>query len=297
MAPMTSAAVLSWRHEFVQTNNIRLHCVTQGEGELVILLHGFLEFWYSWRHQIPQLARHFKVVAPDLRGYNDSDKPQRGYDVETRGRGIHGLIEALGYRKARVVGHGWGGAIAWQLAEQFPDSIESLVLMAAPHPQRFVREAVGNFDQFLRSWYIWAAQIPNLPEAVLKPNLPQVLQELFQRQSIRKSAFSPEDTALYQAALEKPGALKAALSHYRNFLSLQTFQRSLLTSTHPTIQRPALVLWGKDDTLFSWRLTKGMERFFSGPFKLRLISECGHWVNQEALQTVNREIAQFLREH
>lgn len=294
---MTSAATLSWRHEFVQTNDIRLHCVTQGEGELVILLHGFLEFWYSWRHQIPQLARHFKVVAPDLRGYNDSDKPQRGYDVETLGRDIHGLIKALGYRRARVVGHGWGGAIAWQLAEQFPDSIESLVLLSAPHPRQFVSDALGNVDQFVRSWYIWAAQVPNLPETLLSSNLSQVVRELFQKQSVRKGAFSSEDTAMYQAALEKPGALRSALSYYRHLLSPQLFSRVLFKPSANLIQRPALVLWGQDDTLFSSKLTRGMERFFSGPLKIQLISDCGHWVNQEAPQTVNRELTQFLRKY
>jgi epoxide hydrolase 4 len=295
---MANAATLSWRHEFVETNQIRLHCVTQGEGELVILLHGFLEFWYSWRHQIPQLARHFKVVAPDLRGYNDSDKPQSGYDLETLGKDIHGLIQALGYKRARVVGHGWGGAIAWQLAEQFPDSIESVVLLSAPHPRRFVRDALGNMEQFLQSWYIWAAQVPNFPESLLSSNLNQLLRELFQRQSVRKGAFTTEDTAMYQAALEKPGALRSALSHSRQLLSPHAFSLPWLNnSTTQLIQRPALVLWGKDDTLFSCKLTKGMERFFSGPLQIRLISDCGHWVNQEAPQTVNRELTQFLRKY
>ncbi len=293
---MTPANVLSWRHEFVETNNIRLHCVTQGEGELVILLHGFLEFWYSWRHQIPQLARHFKVVAPDLRGYNDSDKPSNGYDLETLGRDIHGLIGALGYQRARVVGHGWGGAIAWQLAEQFPDSIEALVLMAAPHPQRFIRQTLGNLDQFLQSWYIWAAQIPNLPEAILQSNLRQLVRELFQGQSVRKGAFSAEDAALYQAALSKPGVLTAALNYYRQFLIPNRIAR-LWTPPVPPLSLPTLVLWGKDDTLFSAKLSQGMERLVSGPFKIKLISDCGHWINQEVPQTVNRELMAFLRKH
>lgn len=102
----------NWNHLFVPTNRIRLHCVTQGEGDLVVLLHGFPEFWYSWRHQIPVLARHFKVVVPDLRGYNDSDKPNSGYDLDTLSIDIKGLIRNLGYRKAHIIGHDWGGSIA-----------------------------------------------------------------------------------------------------------------------------------------------------------------------------------------
>ncbi len=97
-----------WQHRFVETNKIRLHCVTQGEGELVILLHGFPEFWYSWRFQIPALARYFKVVVPDLRGYNDSDKPANGYDLDTLSADIQGLIDSFGYARAHIVGHDWG---------------------------------------------------------------------------------------------------------------------------------------------------------------------------------------------
>lgn len=111
-----TALSTAWQHCFVETNRIRLHCVTQGEGELVILLHGFPEFWYSWRYQIPALAKHFKVVVPDLRGYNDSDKPASGYDLDTLGQDIRGLIENLGYRRAHLVGHDWGGTIAWHVS-------------------------------------------------------------------------------------------------------------------------------------------------------------------------------------
>lgn len=293
---MSNASVLPWRHEFVETNNIRLHYVTQGEGELVILLHGFLEFWYSWRHQLPILARHFKVVAPDLRGYNDSDKPQGGYDLDNLGRDIQGLIQALGYQKARIVGHGWGGSIAWSLTESVPQCVQSLALLSAPHPQRFLQEAASNIDQFGRSWYIWAAQVPNLPEVMLRANLPEIVRGLFQQQSVRKGAFSTEDTEIYEAALAKPGAIRAALSYYRQLLAPRNVGR-VLTSAPASIARPTLILWGEDDTLFSHRLAKGMERLISGPCRLKLVDQCGHWINQEAPQTVNRELTQFLKRY
>src|SRR6476469_430402 len=114
------------QHIFVETNNIRLHCVSQGEGELVLLLHGFPEFWYSWRRQLPALAQHFQVVAPDLRGYNLSDKPDSGYDLATLASDIPALIQALGEDRAHVVGHDWGGVVAWAAAIHHPQVVDRL---------------------------------------------------------------------------------------------------------------------------------------------------------------------------
>ncbi|MEO0532794.1 MAG: alpha/beta hydrolase [Cyanobacteria bacterium P01_A01_bin.123] len=284
-----------WQHRFVETNRIRLHCITQGEGELVILLHGFLEFWYSWRYQIPSLANRFKVVVPDLRGYNDSDKPRGGYDLDTLSQDIYGLIRGLGYQKAHIVGHDWGGTIAWHLAHSLPQSLNRLAILNAPHPQRFRRELLSNLDQFRRSWYLLALQIPELPEWLLQQNLGSFLTNLFQQQCVRKGAFSSENTALYQAALQKPGALTAAVRHYRQFLSPQSWLSYLGKITNP-IDVPTLVLWGEEDTLLSHSLLEGTERFVSAPFQIKRVPDCGHWIQQEVPQTVNRELLQFLCE-
>ena len=283
-----------WQHHFVKTNNIHLHCVIQGEGELVILLHGFPEFWYSWRHQIPVLSQHFKVVVPDLRGYNDSDKPESGYDLDTRSADIKGLMESLGYLKAHVVGHDWGGAIAWHLAQRFPEALDRLAMLNAPPPQRFVQELVGNLDQLRRSWYVLAFQIPALPEWLIRQNLRGLLKALFQDQAIRKGAFTTQDTEIYQAALEKPGALSAALSYYRHLLSPQSWLTNLGRSPAP-ILAPTLVLWGEEDFFFSRKLTEGIENLVTAPLKMKFLPHCGHWVQQEAPQTVNRELLEFLR--
>ncbi|MEB3231035.1 MAG: alpha/beta hydrolase [Leptolyngbyaceae bacterium] len=284
-----------WQHLFVETNRIRLHCVTQGEGELVVLLHGFPEFWYSWRHQIPALARHFKVVVPDLRGYNDSDKPQTGYDLDTLSQDIQGLIHGMGYTKAHIVGHDWGGAIAWHLAQTFPQSIQRLAILNAPHPQQFMRELLSNMDQLRRSWYVLAFQIPNLPEWMIRLNLKNFLKNMLRDQAVRKGAFSRSDTEIYQAALEKPGALAAAIAYHRQLLSPQAWLQSFnLGRTVLPVTAPTLVLWGEDDGLLSHRLTEGLEQLIAAPFQLKLIPQCGHWIQQEVPQTVNRELLQFL---
>lgn len=291
---MSAFEETGWQHHFIETNRIRLHCVTQGEGDLVILLHGFPEFWYSWRYQIPTLARHFKVVVPDLRGYNDSDKPTSGYDLDTLSADIRGLISGLGYVRAHIVGHDWGGAIAWHLAEKFPQYINRLAILNAPHPQRFVQELSSNLDQLRRSWFVLAFQIPGLPEWVIQQNLKDFVKNVFRQTAIRQAAFSGEATKIYQQALEKPGAIAGALNYYRQMVSPQYWLSQWGRSPDP-ITVPTLVLWGEEDSFLSRSMVEGLDRLIAAPFKLQLVPECGHWIQEEAPQTVNRELLSFLR--
>lgn len=294
---MTATALTAseWEHHFVETNRIRLHYVTQGAGELVLLLHGFPEFWYSWRYQIPALARYFKVVVPDLRGYNDSDKPASGYDLDTLATDIQGLIESLGYTRAHIVGHDWGGAIAWHMAQKFPQYLNRMVILSAAPVQRFVQELVSNLDQLRRSWYILSFQIPGIPEWLIQQNLAEFVKNLLREQAIRKGAFTKEDTQIYQSALAKPGALSAALNYYRQMFSPWNWVRDWINTPNP-ITVPTLVLWGEEDSLVTPKVTQGLDRLIAAPFDLKLIPHCGHWIQQEAPQTVNRELLSFLRD-
>lgn len=289
-------AISSWTHEFTQTNQIRLHYVTQGDGDLVVLLHGFPEFWYSWRFQIPILANNFKVVVPDLRGYNDSDKPLNGYDIDTLAQDIVGLIHSLGYSKAHVVGHDCGGMIAWNIAHRFPDLLQSLSLLNAPHPYRLLRDISGSVEHLLKHWQMLAFQIPGVPEILIRRNLADFVKNCFQVQAVRKAAFSGEVLQIYQAALEKKGAIASALSYYRQLLNPQSWLSKLGAYPSP-IDVPTLVLWGEDDTLVSPKLGKGLEDFVTAPFKLKLIPECGHWIQQEVPRLVNSELLNFLQRH
>lgn len=284
----------AWQHHFVETNRIRLHYVTQGQGELVVLLHGFAEFWYSWRYQIPTLARHFKVVVPDLRGYNDSDKPASGYDLDTLSADIRGLISSLGYVKAHIVGHDWGGMIAWRLAQKFPQVLNRLAILNAPHPYRFWQELLGNLDQVRRSWYVFAFQIPGLPEWLIQQNLKDFVKNFFRELAVRKGAFTAEDTQVYEAALQKPGVISAAINYYRSSLSPQNWLHHWGRSPEP-VTVPTLILWSEEDALLSQKLTEGMDRLINAPFQLKFVPHCGHWMQQEVPQTVNRELLNFLR--
>ncbi len=129
------------RHEFVIVNGIRMHYVTMGNGPLIVLLHGFPEFWYSWRHQIPTLSKQFKVVAPDMRGYGETEKPVKidAYKIEKIVKDIVELVHGLGYEKATIAGHDWGGIIAWSIAMMAPDVAEKLIVMNAPHPAVYIK--------------------------------------------------------------------------------------------------------------------------------------------------------------
>ncbi len=159
-----------WAHHFASVNGIRLHYVEAGTGPLVILLHGFPEFWYSWRHQLTALSEAgFRVVAPDQRGYNESDKPAgvSAYRIENLTADIAALVRHLGEPSAHIVGHDWGGVVAWHLPLHHPGLVRRLVILNAPHPALFV-QALSRPAQLLRSWYIFFFQLPWLPEWALR---------------------------------------------------------------------------------------------------------------------------------
>ena len=152
---------------YIHANGIKLHYIEQGKGELVVLLHGFPEFWYGWRNQIPVLAKQYRVVAPDMRGYNLSDKPENvsDYKIETLAKDIAELIKALGEERAIVVGHDWGAAVAWAVAALHPEVVKKLAILNVPHPNEMKRAFEGfNLAQWMKSWYIFFFQLPFIPE-------------------------------------------------------------------------------------------------------------------------------------
>jgi epoxide hydrolase 4 len=280
----------TWEHCEIITNGIHMHYVTQGEGELVVLLHGFPEFWYSWRHQIPVLAEQgYRVVAPDLRGYNETEKPERGYDVPTLLRDIVGLIAGLGEERAVVVGHDWGGALAWQFAMDYPQMTTQLIILNAPHPGIFQRD-LFHFRQLLRSWYIFAFQLPWLPEYWLLRNNANEIGRMLRTAAFQKDAFPRSETVKYQQAMSKPGATKAALSYYR-----QAFRRisHIYRRKNLQITVPTLVIWGEHDIALDITLLDGLE-YWVPDLHIKRISDSGHWVQQEQPAKVNQYMLEFL---
>ncbi len=280
-----------WSHNRINTNGIQLHYVTQGEGPLMLFLHGFPEFWYSWRHQVPEFASDHKVVALDLRGYNDSDRPEdsSAYRRSELLADVKGVIEELGYEQCILVGHDWGGAIAWTFAYTHSDLVEKLVILNIPHPTKFA-EGLRTWQQLQRSWYIFFFQIPFLPEWILQLNLRQFLDQAFRGMAIDKQAFTDEDIDRYTQAMAKPGALTAALNYYRNVV-----QDHSETATRGILKIPTLMIWGEEDQALGKELTEGTEAYVED-FRIRYIPNCSHWVQQERPQEVNQYIREFLAE-
>lgn len=277
-------------HRFARVNGIRMHYVTAGEGPLVLLLHGFPEFWRGWRRQIPALAEGFTVVAPDLRGYNETERPSWGYETDVLVADVVGLIEALGHERAAVVGHDWGGALAWFTAMGYPQRVERLAVLNCPHPALFAHALRANPRQRRRSWYMAFFQLPFLPEAMLSANNYAAVDQLFRGAERRPGTFSDEDLAEYKRVLSQPGALTAALNYYRSG------GRAILGVARgeaPQIAAPTLLIWGEDDIALGKELTVGTERYAPN-LSLRFVPNCSHWVQHEAAAEVNAHLLEFL---
>lgn len=284
-----AVAGAAWTHGFVAARGLRLHYVSQGEGPLMLMLHGFPEFWYSWRHQIPALADRYRVVALDLPGYNDSDKPADldAYRLEALTDTVAEVVRALGYDRCHLVGHDWGGAIAWATADRHPAVVENLVVLNLPHPARMA-EGLRSPQQLLRSWYIFFFQLPWLPELVLQLADYRLVGAAFSNMAARPEAFSTADLDAYKDAAAKRGAIAAMLNYYRALLRFDTLNRQW-----GVLEMPVLLVWGEQDAVLGKELTYGTEQY-ARDFQIRYLPEAGHWVQQECPDTVNHYIREFL---
>jgi pimeloyl-ACP methyl ester carboxylesterase len=283
------------KHCFVELDEIRMHYVTQGKGKLLLLLHGFPDFWYVWRFQIPALAKHFRVVAPDLRGYNQTDKPDGvdKYNLNLLTSDVSGLIKALGENKAVVVGHDWGGAIAWSLAAFNPDMVEKLVVLNAPHPNAFTSRTKGMPRQLQKSWYVFFFQTPDIPELVLSRNNYSFLRNMLLNSFVKKEVMTDEDISAHVSAWSKPGALTAMINYYRaNMNPAILFSERAVT--FPKIKSPTLVIWGEQDVALSKDLIIGTDEFVDASYSARYYPNCGHWVQLEEPELVNECLVDFI---
>ena len=279
----------------MRINGLDLHVVMAGpaDGPLVLLLHGFPEFWYGWRKQIPALAAAgYHVWAPDQRGYNHSAKPPgiAAYDIDLLARDVVGLIDAAGRRQVHLVGHDWGAAVAWWVAGHYPDRLASLTILNVPHLAVMQRAILSNPAQRRRSWYIYFFQLPWLPERSLRDrNWTNAIRSL--KGSSRRGTFSADDLAAYRQAWSQPGAITAMLHWYRaaarHFFKLGSLGR---------IHVPTLMLWGARDIALGRELAQpSIELCDDG--RLVLLEEASHWVQHEEPEQVNRHLLAFLGAH
>jgi epoxide hydrolase 4 len=279
-------------HSYIETNGIRLHVVQAGpqSGTPVVLLHGFPEFWYGWRLQIPALVEAgCRVIIPDQRGYNLSDKPEgvKTFSMDELVKDVIGLIDALGYEKVNLVGHDWGAAVAWVVANQHPERLHRLGILNVPHPEVMKRFLKRDLEQLRRSWYILFFQLPWLPEALMRAqDWSAMIRAL--RDSGKTHTFTDEDIDKYKEAWSQPGALTAMLNWYRAAARYQ-----MPDMKDALIRVPTLMMWGMKDVALSHRLARpSMDYCEEG--NLILFPEATHWVQLDEADSVNHYLADFL---
>jgi len=280
-------------HRYADLGDVRLHYVEAGEGPLVLLLHGFPQFWYQWKHQVPALVEAgFRVVAPDMRGYNLSDKPLgvRAYRVELLARDVERLILACGERTAFVVGHDWGALAAWIAAMRHPGRVEKLAILNVPHPARSLDGLLSPM-QLLRSSYMFFFQIPRLPEEVIRAGDFALLRSVFRSDPVQPEAFTAEDIERYIEAIAQPGALTASLNYYRALLRNPREMRALLQR----VEAPVLVIWGERDRFLSRRLAEPPRLWVPNLIRVKRLPDASHWVAEDCPLEVNTLLLGFLR--
>jgi epoxide hydrolase 4 len=287
------------RHEFARVNGIRLHYVVAGSGPTVILLHGFPETHRSWDLQLPALVRAgYRAVAPDLRGYGESERPRRGYDLDTLAADIAGLVDHLGADRVSVIGHDWGGALAWQLASRHADRLLRAVVLDCPHPALMARALRTNPEQRRRSWYMFFFQLPMLPERWLLKDGAANVARMFREGSPGADRAPPSIIQANQRALSEPGAARAAIAYYRASFraGLRPLLRGELDASYAPIELPLTLIWGEADSCLGLELIDGTEKY-AKRLRVHRVPDAGHFVHQESPDVVNRLLLDALREN
>jgi pimeloyl-ACP methyl ester carboxylesterase len=276
------------RHGYAELSEARLHYVEAGpaDGPTVVLLHGFPEFWYGWRFQIPTLAAAgLRVIAPDMRGYNLSEKPPgvAAYAPRRLAADIRELIRERGAERALLAGHDWGAAVAWVVAMAHPEVVERLAILNVPHPRRMVAALRRPGRQLLRSWYMFFFQPPWLPERVLAAGDWWMLRYSFEHDA-RPEAFTPADIDRYRTAWSQPGAAEAMLNYYRASMRRPPSGRG--DGLQP-IQAPTLVIWGERDRALGSELADPPPEDVPGLERVVRLPEASHWVQHDAPERVS----------
>jgi pimeloyl-ACP methyl ester carboxylesterase len=277
------------REGFAELGDVRLHYVEAGQGPLVVLLHGFPEFWYAWRQQIePLAAAGFHVVAPDMRGYNTSSTPEgvHAYDTGPLTGDIRDLIHERGAETAMLAGHDWGGSVAWATAMAHPEVVDRLAILNAAHPRK-LSEGLHHPGQLRRSWYFFFFDLPDLPESVVQAN-----RWHFFRHFLRdaRPAFTPEQTDRYIEAWSQPGAATGMINYYRS--SVRTPPKQAAAAIRP-IKAPTLVIWGERDRYLNPDLAEPHSDDVPNLVGVERLPNASHWVHHDEADRVTQLLTGF----
>ena len=284
-----------WTHRSVSANGTRFHIAEAGDGPLVLLLHGFPEFWWTWRHQLASLpAAGFRAVAADLRGYGGSDKPPRGYDLVTAASDVAGLVRALGEANAIVVGHDWGGLVAWTVGAYYPKLVRRLAVVSVAHPLR-MRGAMFTEPLSRRNGHMLAFQLPVMPERQLLRDDAELVGRILTDWSA-PGWPDGETEQVYRRAIQIPSVAHSAMEYYRWFFR-STLRPDGMRYTHRMrvpIQAPTLQVHGALDTSVLPATARGAGRHVEGPYRWRMIDGAGHFPHEERADRFDAELRGWL---
>ncbi len=280
------------KFDYAQIGGVKLHYATAGTGaKLVVLLHGFPEFWYSWRHQIVALSDEYTVVAPDMRGFHRSDKPKKvsDYEIDKLIDDVIGLIHHFGREKAAVIGHDWGALVAWELALNYPEYLWKLGAMQIPPLPIWKKNQ--SLKQFFASWYMLFFQIPFLPEFLFKLSDYKILSDALKKSTAEEDIFTDADINEYKKAWSEPFAMTAMINYYRANVLKHFFTKY---EELPKIKIPTLFIYGEKDRAILPETVHGISEMIDGEYEEIRIPEAAHWVQQEAKTVVTQTLREFL---
>jgi pimeloyl-ACP methyl ester carboxylesterase len=282
------AADTGLREGYADVGDVKLHYVETGNGPLVVLLHGFPEFWYGWRLQIaPLAAAGFRVVAPDLRGYNLSSMPDgiAAYTADKLADDVRGLIRERGSESALVVGHDWGGTAAWTLAMNHPEAVDRLAILDAAHPRK-LNEGLRHPSQLKRSWYFFYFQLPGgIPEHHVRARNWRFFKHFLRDAS---PSYTPQELDRYVEAWSRPGAAKAMIDYYRAAVRLGSKQGPI-----QPVLAPTLVVWGQRDRYLGPTLAEPHHDDVPNLDRVERVPDASHWVHHDAAERVNQLLIEF----
>lgn len=282
-----------FKHSFVQLPGIRLHYVEKGDNSkpLMLFVHGFPEFWYSWRNQLEEFSKDYWVVAFDMRGYGDSEKPvgKENYVMKLLVGDIVNLVKELGREKFTIVAHDWGAAVAWNFISSHSHMLDKYVIINLPHPQVYVQFVRNSWKQFLKSWYVFFFQMPCIPELILRGN------DLAVFNSLTKGCKDPsivteEDIEAFKFTFGKPGAFTPPINYYRSSLFTKPRKEP---GKKLQVKVPGILIFGKNDLYLDFRMVESTKEYVEN-LETQIIEDANHFVQQTAPKDVNTIMRKFL---
>jgi pimeloyl-ACP methyl ester carboxylesterase len=284
---MVPGGGIELREGYAEVGDVKLHYVEAGDGPLVVLLHGFPEFWFGWRQQIkPLSAAGFRVVAPDMRGYNLSSRPDgvAAYDLGLLAADIRGLIQERGAKSALLVGHDWGGSVAWATAMNHPEVVDRLAILNAAHPRKLL-QGLHHPGQLRKSWYFFFFDLPRLPESVVHAD-----HWHFFRHFLRdaRPAFTPEEMDRYVEAWSQPGAAAGMINYYRSSVRAKKPEAQIRS-----ISAPTLVIWGEQDRYLGPELAEPDHDDVPNLERVERLPDASHWVHHDDGDLVTKLLIDF----